>query len=71
MIAVGGSALRPQLLTPRFELHTSYDVSRASRRSVRVDMAPQREEEVCFGVKIKDLANSDHLLICFSSSRGS
>ncbi len=56
---------------PEFEPYKSYEVLRASWRFVRVDMAPQREEEVSFGVKIKDFANSDHLLISFSSYRRS
>jgi hypothetical protein len=54
-----------------FEPHPSYDVSTASRRFVWVNKAPQVGEEVSFGVKMKDFANSDHSFICFSSSWGS
>ncbi len=70
VITIGGYDLCSPPRRPGFESDPSYDVSTVSRRFVRVTRAPQEGEEVSFGVKMKDFANSDHSFICFSSSRG-
>ena len=71
VINTGGCHLCSPPRRPGFKSDPSYDVSTASQRFFRVNKAPQVGEEVSFGVKIKDFANSDHLLIYLSSSQGS